>query len=267
MDILVTFDENYIPPFKTMLKSFADNHPQQETTFWLIHDGMEEDDLEDLDDFIGSYGASFNPLEISKDYFEEAKVTKRYPQSMYYRLLAPLILPDTLDKILYLDPDILVINPLDELWELELPQKKCFAAASHDIVGNITSGINKIRLETDHSYFNSGVILIDLVKAREIVDADDIIETVKQSNSIELLLPDQDVFNSMYGKYTLEIPGERYNYDARHYAGYLLKSDKQYNLAWVMQNTCILHFCGKKKPWLPQDLGVFTSLYKYFMYK
>nr|WP_243005008.1 glycosyltransferase [Hungatella effluvii] len=36
---------------------------------------------------------------------------------MYYRLLAPHLLPEPLEKILYLDPDILVINPLRSLWE------------------------------------------------------------------------------------------------------------------------------------------------------
>jgi len=34
---------------------------------------------------------------------------------MYYRLLAFKFLPEELDRILYLDPDILVINPIDEL--------------------------------------------------------------------------------------------------------------------------------------------------------
>ncbi len=268
MDILVTFDENYIPPFKTMLKSLMINNPKQNnTTFWLIHDGIEEKQLQDLIHFCLSYGAKFEHICISKNYFEDAKTTKRYPQSMYYRLLAPLILPETLDKILYIDPDTLIINKLDGLWKTEFPEGKFYAAASHAIVGYLTDDINKIRLGTDHSYFNTGVILMDLPKARKIVDADEIIKTVNESRDIELILPDQDIFNTMYGKYTLEIPEELYNYDTRFYPAYLLNSGNKHDLDWVMSNTCILHFCGKKKPWLSQGFNPFTSLYKYFMYK
>lgn len=242
------------------------NNPEQNTTFWLIHGGIEEKRLQDLLHFCLSYGAKFEHICISENYFKDAKTTKRYPQSMYYRLLSPLILPESLDRILYLDPDTLVINELDRLWKTEFPEGKIYAAASHAIVGNLTDNINKIRLDTDHSYFNTGVILMDLTKARKIVDMDEIIKTVNESKDIELILPDQDIFNTLYGKYTLEIPDELYNYDARFYLAYLFNSDNEHDLDWVISNTCILHFCGKKKPWTSQGYNLFTSLYKYFMY-
>lgn len=266
MDILVTFDKNYINPFKTMVKSivFNNNLP---ITFWLIHSEIEQVFLDDLEEFCDGYGANFNHIPISKKHFKDAKSTQRYPQEMYYRLLAPIFLPKKLDKILYLDSDTLIINSLDELWDIQFPEGTCYAAASHNIIGNITDNINKLRLDTDHSYYNTGVILMNLKKAREIVDMEEVISNVNSSKDIELILPDQDVFNTMYGKYTIEIPDEIYNYDVRHYLGYLIKSSNEYDLDWIMSNTCILHFCGKKKPWLPQGYNIFTSLYKYFMYK
>ena len=49
---------------------------------------------------------------------------------MYYRLLAAQFLPDHLHRILYLDPDILVINSLRPLWETDL-KGNLFAAAAH----------------------------------------------------------------------------------------------------------------------------------------
>ena len=39
---------------------------------------------------------------------------------MYYRLLAAEFLPETLDRVLYLDPDIIVIRPLEELYHMSL---------------------------------------------------------------------------------------------------------------------------------------------------
>lgn len=80
---------------------------------------------------------------------------------MYYRLLAPHLLPSSLPRVLYLDPDILVINPLTPLWETEL-QGNLFAAASHTTVNDLVNGINRIRLKTDQDYYNTGVLLMDL---------------------------------------------------------------------------------------------------------
>lgn len=62
---------------------------------------------------------------------------------MYYRLLASHILPASLKRVLYLDPDILVINPLRPLWDLDL-QGNVFAAASHIGVVDVMNGINPL---------------------------------------------------------------------------------------------------------------------------
>lgn len=96
---------------------------------------------------------------------------------MYYRLLSPLILPKELDRVLYLDPDILIINSLRPLWELNLDMK-VFAATSHTGLTEIANDINHVRLDTEHEYFNSGVMLIDLNAARKLVTSQDVFDCV-----------------------------------------------------------------------------------------
>lgn len=122
---------------------------------------------------------------------------------MYYRLLSPLILPKELDRVLYLDPDILIINSLRPLWELNLDMK-VFAAASHTGLTEITNDINQVRLDTEHEYFNSGVMLIDLNAARKLVTSQDVFDCVCKREK-DLILPDQDVFNILYGKETMPV--------------------------------------------------------------
>ena len=115
---------------------------------------------------------------------------------MYYRLLALLILPKSIKKILYLDPDILIINSIRPLWETELGNY-IFAAASHVGVTGVINDINRARLRVDHDYYNSGVMLMDLTKARSIVNVEEIFQCVREHKE-ELLLPDQDIFNYLY---------------------------------------------------------------------
>ena len=263
INILVTFDKNYIGPFKTMLKSLVINNPGESFVIWLIHSSVSEEDLNGLIEYCSLNGAGFNPVKVERSLFENAPVSKQYPQEMYYRLLAPVILPHGLKKALYIDPDLLVVNKVRPVWDIEL-DGRVFAAASHTGIFDMAKGINKVRLGTEHDYFNTGVMIIDLEKAREIVKADDVFGCVREHSS-ELILPDQDVFNYLYGQYTFKIDDDIWNYDSRYYSLYLIRSNGRHNMDWIMQNTVFLHFCGKRKPWNSSHSGRFTALYKHYM--
>lgn len=68
----------------------------------------------------------------------------------------------------------------------------------------------------------------------------------------------------MYGSRTLEIDDSIWNYDARNYNNYLLRSAGMCDMDWVMQNTAVLHFCGRSKPWQKGYIHRFGLLYKHY---
>ena len=105
---------------------------------------------------------------------------------------------------------------------------------------------------------------MDLGKARSLVRAEDLFRCVREQPEL-LVLPDQDVFNLLYGKNTLPINDAVWNYDARYYSAYLLKSEGRYQMDYVLKNTVFLHFCGKLKPWKTKSAQRFTILYKHYM--
>ena len=177
----------------------------------------------------------FFPILVDKTCFAGAPVTKRYPPEMYYRLLSGQFLPEQEKRVLYLDPDILVLNPLRPLWELDLGGKT-LAAAAHTGKTELANNVNRLRLGTDHDYYNSGVLLMDLDKCRQVIVPDRIFSYVAR-HARELLLPDQDVLNALYGSQILPLDDAVWNYDARNYNTYLVSSGGQRNLNWVMQNT------------------------------
>lgn len=261
--VMVTINKNYIFPLRVMLRSLATSNPQESFQIWLLHSGIPAKDLYTLEEYCSSLHMTLTQVEIDRAIFESTPVSQQYPQEMYYRLLAPKLLPDTLERILYLDPDILVINPVRPLWEL--PLGDCtFAAASHSGVFDIINDVNRVRLKKEHDYYNTGVLLMDLAKARELVKAEEIFNCVREHGE-KLVLPDQDVFNLLYGGLTLQLDDSVWNYDARYFSAYLLKSDGQCNVDWVMGNTVFLHFCGRQKPWKVTYVNRFAALYKHYM--
>ena len=263
INLLVTLDDNYMPRLQVLLTSLHINNPGESFEIWLIHSGISDSWLDKTDKQCGLFGFQFSPLKIDPSYFENAPVTRQYPQEMYYRLLAPHLLPDSVHRILYLDPDTLVINPLRPLWETDM-QGNIFAAAAHTGKTELANNINQVRLGTDHPYFNSGVLLMDLDQGRHEIIPEDVFRYAEE-HARELLLPDQDMLNAMYGSRTLEIDDFLWNYDARNYNNYLLRSAGVCNMDQVMAQTAVLHFCGRSKPWQAGYIHRFGILYKHYI--
>lgn len=262
-DLLVSLNQNYLPQLRVMLTSLFLNNPGLNCRVWLLHRGIPDGLLQELDTDLQRLQFRLLPVRIDERLFDGAPVTKQYPQEMYYRLLAAQLLPGDLDRVLYLDPDILVINSIRPLWETD-PGSCLFAAAAHTGKTELANSVNRLRLGTEQDYFNSGVLLINLALCRREIVPEAIFQYVREHRQ-ELILPDQDVLNALYSSRILPLEDIYWNYDARNYVNYLMRSHGEADLRWVMEHTAILHFCGKEKPWKPYYRRRFGALYLHYM--
>ncbi len=156
-----------------------------------------------------------------------------------------------------------MINPLTPLWDLELGEH-LFAAAAHTGKTELSNSVNRIRLKVDHDYFNSGVLLMNLKACRQRIRPQELFAFVR-THEKELMFPDQDVLNMCYGDHVLQVEDALWNYDARNYSSYMMRSGGRQDLQWVMTHTAILHFCGRAKPWHPGYRYRFGMLYRHYM--
>ena len=136
----------------------------------------------EIEEFCEALGIIYEPVVIGEKAFEDAPSTDRYPETIYYRLLAHEYLPKNLDRILYLDADILCLNDICPLYKLEMGNA-LYAAASHGSDDNMTDLVNKLRLQNfeAESYYNSGVLLMNLTAIRQKVKRDAILDYIAQN--------------------------------------------------------------------------------------
>lgn len=262
LEIVITCDEGYLGPLRTMLLSLRANNRAGSIRVWLLHRGIPQVALESLAVFCGRIKIELASRMVDQALFAHTRSSERYPQEMYYRMLAPHVIDADTDRALYLDPDILIINPLAPLFDIELGD--CvFAAASHTDAIHPATALNNVRLNTSELYFNTGVILMDMRRAKALIDPDEIFAFAMEHER-KLLFPDQDIFNALYGEHTLPVPDQVWNYDARKYPDNIIRTGGEATLDWVMNNTAILHFCGRDKPWAPKYRGQFAALYKHY---
>lgn len=260
--LLFTLDANYLPQLQVVLTSLSLNNPGETFRIFLMHRGLTQSEVLQIARRCDAYGWRFAPVRVDEALFADAPTTAQYPQEMYYRMLAAQLLPPNVSRLLYLDPDTLVINPLRPLWETDL-DGHLFAACAHTGKTELVSSVNRVRLNVAHDYFNSGVLLMDLDACRREIVPQALFDFVRE-HANTLLLPDQDLLNSLYGSRVLPLDDVRWNYDARDYLGYQLLSGGRADLDWVMAHTAILHFCGKAKPWHPDYRYRFGVLYKHY---
>lgn len=262
MNVLVTLNSNYIKPLKVMLKSLFLTHPGEHFIVYVMHSGLTAAELDDLKRYTELDGQDLAVITVREDMFGDAPVVKHYSKEMYYRILAYQFLPAEMDRILYLDPDLIVINDLREMYDLDISDR-LYAAAYHDRLS--VKEINKLRLKAYdlEAYYNSGVLLMNLDLQRRKIREQEIFSFVEE-NRKRLILPDQDILNALYSKSIRPLDEIRYNYDARYYLYYKLVSNGAVDMDYVIRHTSIIHFCGKRKPWTKGYSGPFHSLYKHY---
>lgn len=146
------------------------------------------------------------------------------------RLFAPYI--KTLDKVLYIDCDTVVLSDIKELWDIPVEYIKGVLDPMY------ISNAKKNNLGTS-TYINSGVLLMNLKALREIPYFD-MMKT--QSHGYNLSLLDQDIINIAFKNYIELLPYE-WNVYAKIY------SETTQEMLEVRNNPKIIHWCGYEKPW------------------
>lgn len=259
MNILVTLDENYVPYLNVMLFSLKESNKGEFFDVYLLHTDMREEALDETRRILGEQGR-INMLRADEKMLDSAPTTSRYPKEIYYRIFAAKYLPTELDRVLYLDPDIIVNKSLSELYSLDMGYSY-FAAASHT-ESAVMHKMNELRLDMDEEspYINSGVMLMNLKKLREEQDTAEVFDFIERRKKL-LVLPDQDIISSLYGSRIIPLDTFRYNMTERLYVLHA-PFEKKLNLDWIRENSAVIHYCGRNKPWKSGYVGVLDVFYK-----
>lgn len=256
MNILVTLNSGYLKVLVVMLKSLALSNKHKKFDVYVMNDSLTIKDIEFLKENTHK-NINIIDLKISDKFLDKAPVTKRYPKEMYYRILAAYYLPKKVDKILYLDPDLVVINKIDKLYHTDL-DNYYFAACSH--IWGILQTFNRIRLRMDSNdvYINSGVMLMNIKLLRKEQNREDVYNFIKKYKN-KLMLPDQDVISGLYANKILPLDPYVYNMTEK-----LLNQTyfmPHINERWIKENSVIIHYCGKNKPWKKDYKGTLNKFY------
>jgi lipopolysaccharide biosynthesis glycosyltransferase len=171
-----------------------------------------------------------------------------YTIDTYTRLWVADFFPPDVERILYLDCDMIVTGDIAELWQTDLGGNTIGAVS---IPGSARS--EALEIPEQFGYFNAGVMLIDLPRWRATRTFDRIIEFIRH-NSHKLRDADQDALNAcLYGE------RKPLSYVWNVISLFYYREGHQFGLSdavldEIVTNAKIVHFNGAWKPWMYMDI-------------
>ena len=188
-------DNNFMRGMMTSIVSFCINNIDIAFNFHIITYDLSSENKLRLKDIAQKYNINIYIYIIDVNIFKKLPVYVHLPISMYFRFALPALLVD-IDKLFYIDSDIICLKKADELFNINMDEKIIAAVPSRKENDFRNKNLN---LDNKHMYFNSGMLVIDIKKWNEF-DFLDKATKLLMDKSKKFLLPDQDVLNILFTK-------------------------------------------------------------------
>jgi lipopolysaccharide biosynthesis glycosyltransferase len=270
LHVAAACDESYAMPLAVMISSLAANLSMSRSAcVHVLQRHLPTSLRTKVEESVHRDTVRINWIDIDANRLPSLENTLRSFDTVtlesYYRLLLPDVLPQDLDKVIYLDSDLVVHHDLSKLWDLNVENTCLLAVAELSPASGCVSspaGIRlyrELKLPSKQKIFNSGVMLINLRKWRhEQVSARAFIylEAARQY----LRWHDQEALNvvlagdwdELDSRWNVTMHAVRTSADTRRHAD-------------LIQNPYIIHFNSARKPWQTDFSLGFQNLFYHYL--
>ncbi|MDT8878299.1 glycosyltransferase family 8 protein [Halomonas saccharevitans] len=245
MNIVLSADEHYARYGAVVMASVIANTSDPEClNFFMLTPGLREETKRSLRDSVERIGAVLHVIDVDADELVGVKAG-RFGVAALLPLMMHRYLPEDCERVIYLDCDVLVRGDLSVLWSV--PLEGHVVAAALDLC-NPSSRRSRILPD---SYFNSGVMLVDLTAWRGSEVGERALACLEKEGD-DFRYPDQDALNRVLEGGWLRLAPE-WNFQPTAYAAV----EKRYEhlvpylseLKAAIRHPRIVHFIGAVKPW------------------
>ena len=256
MNILLAFNSNYYMLALVLLKLLLVNNQWcREIRIYVLYSDLKPGEIRRFSQVAEESGiakAIFLPVET--DTFQDAPLHLKWiSRETYYRLLAQEMLPESVERVLYLDVDMIVMGSLEEFYHQDFEGKLLVACNRYGLGGTDPKRLEQLTLPRDTIYFNAGTLLYDLAGQRQQIDPNILYEYPVLFYQ-QLKYGDQDVLNAVFYGLTKFADWRVYNcFDSN--------TTRQRQEDRVRRSCKIFHYNGRGKPWTERYWGRMAWLF------
>ena len=279
LDICMASDDNFAIHLGISIISIMENNDSDIINVHILNDRISQNNINHLKAIENKYSSLNIIFYDINQYFSENDVNYIFKETLkdndffnllgistFSRLFLEDIIPEEIEKILYLDCDTVVLNDLNELFNINLGDN--FIAGVIDIMANINKSFYKGE-KKDTPFVNAGVLLINLKKWREIKFSQLSLDLINEYPD-KGFLNDQNIINILCGENVILMDPKFNTMSEFFYVDYkknlkinehFSSVERFYNPSLVedaLKNPTIVHFLSQvwDRPWMSQ-IGLF----------
>lgn len=166
MNVFYAFDNNFLPQSATSICSLCENNKNaKDINIYIASYKISDSNKKKLEKLVESFSRNLIIIELGdlNNYFDFEFDSSGWPPVTLARLVIDKLLPIEVEKVLYLDSDVIVRRDLSDLWNLDIKDNVLAMSIEPTVDKERKS---KIGLE-NYPYYNAGVMLMDLKKWRD----------------------------------------------------------------------------------------------------
>ena len=253
-------DENYAMPTMVAIESLIQNNSKNKFCVYIVAVNLSKENIANFNR-LSTRKCKINIKEIDNAYANLGASHPHVSKAALLKFNLSDIFP-RLNKLLYLDDDILVLGDLSELYNIKLGNN--YAAVVPDIIDFFAGHDKRLGLK---NYFNSGVMLLNTTKIRKDKISAKLLDYKLHKDTGHFM--DQDCFNMVFNK-NVKYVSLKYNMLLSYRNLEIKQMSDFYNLSTdclkdIIEKPVVLHMAGyKDKLSLPGDVPESIILKKYF---
>lgn len=246
MHIAFGISNSYTPYIAVTIKSVIENNRNNELYFHVLTDYISNSNRERLYREVERNRNVHINIHLVEDGFLQDLKTGVWKIHAWYRILLPAILPASVDKVLYLDADTLVVADLSQLFTIDMTNRS--VAAAIDVQSLDYYPFDRCGYERKKKYICSGVLFMNLDYWRSHNLTGKLVDWAKRNrNSIQF--PDQDAINYVCQDSKIVLP-LRYGILNTFFNNKIFYTEQYINqLRDCIENPVIIHYAGCY-PWI-----------------
>ena len=250
ISIVFASDDNYAQHIAVVIASIMAK-TKEKVCFYVINDNISKGKIEKLRDTADIFKAKIEFISVPEDKFSNVYLSGHVSKAAYFRLALTDILPNDIEKVIYLDVDLLVYDDIKKMWQIDLKNLPLAAVPDYGIMASTRLCKQKadvIGLPVGEKYFNSGVLVVNLKEWRKEDYTKQILEII---NNNQFPHHDQDALNKLF-MHKWQALDLRWNIIPpvfNLFSKILLNSNFRKNAITARKNPGIIHYAGRYKPW------------------
>jgi lipopolysaccharide biosynthesis glycosyltransferase len=229
-----------------MLCSLFENNKQHDIHVHLLSNDISKENIEYLNGLALKYNNKITIYNVDDSLLDGVQFRKNRPltKAAYYRILLSSIISPSIDKILYLDCDLIVLDDISKLYSINIDGYAL--AATLDATPWNSLHRYQLNLSMEDKAFCSGIMLINLNYWRQDNSQVKLLAYSKTPRE-EVYLHDQDSLNYVFRNQWFVIP-PKWNRTPMSIVP-LYENMKSFDYYEYLYQPAILHYSGNAKPW------------------